>query len=407
MSQHFLLSPAVRKINVNTVAKMSEQEMFDMFAEARWNSTTQQICPACGTVDNHYWKGTRKQWVCKSSGCSRTFSLLSGTKLESSKLPLRTLLQFMLDWVSNAKGISAIEMSRRQGMKHIHAYMLMQKFREAIMVTWDYSPLSGVVHVDGSHLGGRLRKGNNMMPGATGQRRDRTNPRDFAQHPNRRIVMIARSVTPGTGATRTITGMVRSETAELVIPFVRKYLARGSVMHTDELGAYGVLGAHYDHRTVNHSREFQTEDGVDTNQAESYFTRVKRFYMGTVHRLTPKYMADYMAEISFREDYRRKSNGEKLQILMRAVMSSGRSEFWRRYKQNHHRSEEIMFPATIEDALRKAHAEGIALVARQKLEREQDEARRRAGLPRLPRRVAHGPRPPPPGRADFQRPTRG
>lgn len=139
--------------------------------------------------------------------------------------------------------------------------------------------------------------------------------------------MIARSVVPGVGASRTITGMVRSEDETNVMPFVRKFVTRGTVMHTDELGAYGILGLQYHHCSVNHSKEFQTDDGIDTNKAESFFTRVKRFYIGTVHRLTPKYMSDYMAEVSFRDDNRKKSNGEQLQILMRAVMGSGRSVF--------------------------------------------------------------------------------
>ena len=146
------MSPEIRAVNFDTIEKMSDVDVFEMFAYARWNSTTQQTCPDCGTVASHYWKRTRRQWVCRTLGCSRTFSILSGTKLESSKLPLRKLLRFMLAWVSNGKGISAIQMARQQGMKHQHAYMLMQKFREAIMVTWDYSPLSGLVHVDGSHL---------------------------------------------------------------------------------------------------------------------------------------------------------------------------------------------------------------------------------------------------------------
>lgn len=121
MSVHYLLSPEVRTVNFDTIERMSDQEVFDMFAYARWSSTAQQTCPECGTVASHYWKRTRRQWVCPLLGCSRTFSILSGTKLESCKLPLRKLLRFMLAFVSNAKGISAIQMAHQQGMKQQHA----------------------------------------------------------------------------------------------------------------------------------------------------------------------------------------------------------------------------------------------------------------------------------------------
>ncbi|WP_436315825.1 transposase [Variovorax sp. LjRoot84] len=59
----------------------------------------------------------------------------------------------------------------------------------------------------------------------------------------------------------------------------KKYIVRDAQVHTDEHPAYAEFMARYEHRTVNHSTEFSTDDGVSNNQAESYFSRMRRMVM--------------------------------------------------------------------------------------------------------------------------------
>jgi hypothetical protein len=71
------------------------------------------------------------------------------------------------------------------------------------------------------------------------------------------------------------------------IPMVRQHVASGTIVHADESGAWDRLHASYDMRRVNHSVEFKDlETGACTNQAESFFSRLRRAEFGQHHRIS-------------------------------------------------------------------------------------------------------------------------
>lgn len=53
---------------------------------------------------------------------------------------------------------------------------------------------------------------------------------------------------------------------------------------TDESGAFTQLSTWCDHRTVVHSREYVADDGTSENQAESFFSRMRRAEYGVYQR---------------------------------------------------------------------------------------------------------------------------
>ena len=116
------------------------------------------------------------------------------------------------------------------------------------------------------------------------------------------------------------------------------------MIRSDELPAYGNLKYQgYGHETVNHSKEFSTDKGVNQNQAESYFSRLRRACIGVFHRMTPKHMLAYAVEMGWREDVRRLSTSEQLQMLLRCVFSSGISPDWSNYCRGNNRKVELLF----------------------------------------------------------------
>jgi len=60
------------------------------------------------------------------------------------------------------------------------------------------------------------------------------------------------------------------------VPLIRQNVASGTVVHADESNAWERLHASYDMRRVNHSAEYVSEDGASVNQAESFFSRLRR-----------------------------------------------------------------------------------------------------------------------------------
>lgn len=110
--------------------------------------------------------------------------------------------------------------------------------------------------------------------------------------------------------------------------------------------AYGNLKlTGYVHEVVNHSEEFSTDEGINENQAESFFSRMRRACIGIYHRITPKYMLDYATEMAWREDMRRKDTMSQMAALVGRVLGAGLSTDWINYCRGHRRTAELLFQA--------------------------------------------------------------
>ena len=66
----------------------------------------------------------------------------------------------------------------------------------------------------------------------------------------------------------------------------------------------------YKTKRINHSEAYSANEGC-TNMAESFFSRLRRAEIGTHHHIAGPYLAAYAAEMDWREDNRRISNGEQ------------------------------------------------------------------------------------------------
>lgn len=117
---------------------------------------------------------------------------------------------------------------------------------------------------------------------------------------------------------------------------IRKYIASGTRIHTDDGKAYALLSSMgYIHDTVVHSREYSTDNGVNNNQAESLFSRFRRAEYGIYHGMRPEYLAFYLAEIAWRDDTRKLPKKERFLLLSRKVLGSDISVAFRGYAQGH------------------------------------------------------------------------
>jgi len=357
MAQHYLLSAELRDYSLMDIQGLSEEDAFWVLTVFRWGKRTEQVCPKCGTVDSHYFRRGRWQWRCKH--CARTFSLTSGTPLADRKIGFRKILLGCYLFVSAAKGFSAAHLARMLGVQVKTAWLFMHKLREPLLRQRDVSPLTNMVHIDGGHFGGKPRKGRvrKKKKNSTsiaekiqsrGKQRSKRTPNDIRnwlkRKKNRRIVMVLRevSLTPKTGAVRTIVSVAMSENERDAIELARRHVEPGALIRTDENPAYNRLSSWFEHETVEHSKEYATIDGIDSNQAESYFSRLRRFEYGTIHRVSPQYLMDYANEMAWREDYRRKTEKAKLTDLLEKLFFNGLSRWWRGYHQGYRRTTELL-----------------------------------------------------------------
>lgn len=84
----------------------------------------------------------------------------------------------------------------------------------------------------------------------------------------------------------------------------RKNIATGSEIHTDEYNSYKHIRKFWTHKTVNHSIEYVTKDGIRTNSVEGFWALLKRGIKGNFYWLSKKHLSSYVKEFEFRYNNR-------------------------------------------------------------------------------------------------------
>lgn len=350
MAQPFSQSKTYRDLTYSAISNLTEQQAREKFTLMRWGSLTRMPCPECGSIDTHYPRRQRFQWRCKH--CDRVFSVTTGTPFANRKLPFKMLLPLIYEFTSSPKGCSANFIHSRLGITYRTAYQNLSKLREVLFEQADLTPLSGTVQIDGGHFCGKPRrprkrakatssivnnKLRNRKAGMVPNGTTHLEPWNQLKFKNRRIVLVMRqlSTVRGKGADRTIARVIMAENSKNAIPVISKYVVPGSTIQSDDGHAYTSLIARYDHETVRHSVEYATDNGVNNNQAESYFGRMRRAEYGTYHGMRPQYLAFYVSEMAWREDTRRRSLAQKFEDLLTMIFRCGLSKAWRGYFQGH------------------------------------------------------------------------
>jgi transposase-like protein len=315
MAAHFLLTAKARSLSLAAVLRMSEEEAHAAFCEIRWSANDgKPFCPHCGGVEV-YTYAARRIFKCKA--CRKQFSVTSGTLFHSRKMPITNYLAAIAIFVNAVKGVSALQLGRDLDVAYMTAFVLSHKLREAMTAEVQAAgELSGTVEIDGAYFGGHERQENRKA-----DRRDRR-----TNHAKRKVVAIARE-----RHGRVIPWVVAREADAVAL--IRQRVASGSVIHADEAAGWDRLMAAYDMRRVNHSVEFMGEDGACTNQAESYFARLRRAEFGQHHHISGRHLGQYANEMAWRENNRRRPNGDNWRGMTHSALNNPKSANWCGYWQ--------------------------------------------------------------------------
>ena len=316
MSSHFLLSAKARTLSLKAIFRMSDDEAHAAFVAIRFSDNGgAAFCPRCECTAV-YTYAARRIWKCKA--CCRQFSVTSGTIFASRKLAIRDLLAAIAIFVNAVKGISALQLGRDLDVQYKTAFVLAHKLREALGSVQNVGTLAGVVEVDGAYFGGHAKQTNEKA-----DRRDRRLATE--QTGKRQSVIVARE-----RGGRTLTAVVAKEGQG--VAFVRSVVEMGAVVHADEAAGWDALHGRYEMRRINHSVAF-SKDGACTNQAESFFSRLRRAEVGQHHHISGKYLGAYAGEMAWREDNRRTANGGLHQAATLAALAHPVSRVWAGYWQ--------------------------------------------------------------------------
>jgi transposase-like protein len=316
MAQHFLLSAAARTLSLKDIYRGGEDKAYAMFRKLRWPQTDgAPVCLRCGGLDAYEIKSRRK-FECKA--CKHHFSVTSGTIFSSRKMSYTDLVAAICITVNAAKGVSMLQLSRDIDCQYKTAFVLAHKLREALKSETIGHTLTDVVEVDGAYFGGYIRPENYVE--------DRVDRRK-AEHQTgtRRVVITARQ-----RKGRTLTAVVRSEADG--VDFIKAVTEKTASVHADEASHWDVLHAHFPMSRINHSEAY-CHDGACTNQAESYFSRLRRMVSGQHHHVSPRYLYQYAAHAAWMEDHRHTDNGGLVHLALGLSLKHPVSRNWKGYWQ--------------------------------------------------------------------------
>jgi hypothetical protein len=173
--------------------------------------------------------------------------------------------------------------------------------------------------IDGGYFGGYVKPANLRE-----NRRDRRLRQN--QSGKRQCVVVIRE---RDGVT--LPGVFRSEGDAL--DFIRRKVARRTEVFADESGAWNPLHGRFIMRRINHQEAYSL-DGACTNNAESFFSRMRRAEIGHHHHLADPYLLRFAQESAWREDHRHDPNGFQIDrvaaLAMRNKPSVDFCGYWQR-----------------------------------------------------------------------------
>jgi transposase-like protein len=324
MAQHFLLSRAAKTLTLASVFTMKDEEAEARFRAIRWADTEgAPVCPHCGSLDAYDCRRFKGAPRFRCRGCKKDFSITSGTLFASHKLPLRCYLAAIAIFCNEVKGKSALAISRDLCVSYKCAFVLLHKLREAMAEELKGRVIGGegkVAEVDGGYFGGYVKPANMKA-----DRIDRRFTRN--QNGKRKVVVIVRE-----RGGNSVPAVFNSESRAAA--FIRARIAKGTTVHADEASAWDHLHARFEVKRINHQEAYSL-DGACTNQAEEYFSRLRRAEIGIHHHIAGAYLLRYAQESSWREDNRRVSNGDQVSRIATLALKRRKSPDFTGYWQRH------------------------------------------------------------------------
>jgi transposase len=255
------------------------------------------FCNKCQRTTGHYRLNNRPVYSCEFCG-SHVYPM-AGTIFEGTRFShLRLWFKAIAYMAVTRCGISSRQLSRDLGVTVKTGWRMFTQIRKILSENGDGSPLTGIVEVDETYVGGH-------RPGKRGRGAE-----------GKTIVM---GMVERNGRVRA--RIIPDVKARTLLPAIDATVSKDAVVHTDDLASYRGLGKMgYAQFTVAHSEKvYVTGDGIHTNSIEGFWSQLKRSIDGTYHHVSARHLQGYVDEYSFRYSHRNDQQAMFLTMLGRVV----------------------------------------------------------------------------------------
>jgi transposase len=227
-------------------------------------------CPKCKKVSWHKIKG-RKAWAC--AFCAYQIHPLAGTIFHKSDTDITLWFFAIYKFANSRNGVAAKELERDLGVTYKTAWRMAKQIR-SLMGMSDLK-LGGVVEVDEAYM-----------------------EKMKTPHSKAGVPKVLGMVERG-GSAKAV--MLHKSGMLTTIPLIKSEVRSGSSLMTDSASMF--RGKNFpDHgiNSVNHSAKEYAFGAIHTNTVEGFIGQIKRSIDGTYHRISVKYLQNYLDEFSWR-----------------------------------------------------------------------------------------------------------
>ena len=227
---------------------------------------TSMSCPSCTSDMNLVPCSSSKSsdlliWRC--TPCKRFKNVRADSVLSGQKLTFSVFLQLV--FYLSVKSLTNVAISQLTGVSEntISDWKAVLHTRVADFLVANPSPIGGpgvIVEMDEAKFG----------------------KRKYNKGAYREGQWVLGAVDRNTGLCFLLPCPGNKRDAPTLLPLIKRWILPGSIVYTDEWGAYnGLTGASYTHDSVNHSIQFvDPTTGVHTNTQEGLWAHVKKSVVG-------------------------------------------------------------------------------------------------------------------------------
>ncbi|MDR3404215.1 MAG: IS1595 family transposase [Chthoniobacter sp.] len=300
---------------------VDDERAFEFMKKIRWPDGVVR-CPRCDGTEVSFIS-TRKLWTCKTCKTRKQFTLRVGTILEDSPIKFdKWIGGFWL--LANAKnGISSYEVGRALGVTQRTGWFMLQRIRLALQngsIVRD--KLKGLVEVDESYIGGLAR---NMHKDVKEKKIKGRGP-NGGTHKTAVQGLLQKHIGK---CSKVVAEVVLETGSDTLQGNVRKYVLKGSEVHTDAHRSYHGLNEDFIHEVIDHAVAY-ARDGVTTNGLENFWSLLKRTLRGTYVSVEPFHLFRYLDEQVFRFNERKDENGDQGRFMKAIAGMVGKRLTWKR-----------------------------------------------------------------------------
>jgi transposase-like protein len=280
----------------------TEQSCIEHLERLQWNGVP--VSPF--DADSKVYKCAGNKYKCKNTG--KYFNVRTGTIFDNTKIPLQKWFLALYVFSSHKKGISSHQLAKDISVTQKSAWFLLHRLRYAFDHPNFKKTVGNVVEIDECGIGGQsYYKHANK----------KTKNEEGATISNKTSVIGLRE-----RGGNIIAKVVDDRTKETLLPIIYETVEKDSVLMTDELIAYQVLGEYYEHYTVNHSAKQFVNDMAHTNGIENFWSHLKRGIDGIYHQISREHLQSYIDEFLLRFNTRKLHTQGRFDFILSGISNS-------------------------------------------------------------------------------------